>query len=124
MPLEADPDEVRDGTPAGLGGYYGRVHVTGLLLDLDGTLYVGNEPVEGASEAVERLQASGLALRYVTNTTRKPRRAVREHLRSLGFEVIEENTLGRREGGGVRSWFMVRESRYSPSAEPATARGA
>jgi HAD superfamily hydrolase (TIGR01458 family) len=87
MPLEADPDEVRDGTPAGLGGYYGRVHVTGLLLDLDGTLYVGNEPVEGASEAVERLQASGLALRYVTNTTRKPRRAVREHLRSLGFEV-------------------------------------
>ena len=59
----------------------------GLLVDLDGTLYVGNEPVEGASEAVERLQASGLALRYVTNTTRKPRLAVREHLRSLGFEV-------------------------------------
>jgi HAD superfamily hydrolase (TIGR01458 family) len=65
------------------------VHAKGLLVDLDGTLYVGNEPVEGAREAMERLQASGLALRYVTNTTRKPRREVSEHLRSLGFGVEE-----------------------------------
>src|SRR5918999_182123 len=63
--------------------------IEGLLLDLDGTLYVGEEPVEGAREAVERLAASGLALRYVTNTTRKPRRAVREQLGALGFEVEE-----------------------------------
>ena len=58
-------------------------------MDLYGTLYVGDEPVEGASEAVRRLQASGIALRYVTNTTRKPRREVGEHLRSLGFGVEE-----------------------------------
>jgi ribosomal protein S18 acetylase RimI-like enzyme len=32
--------------------------------------------------------------------------------RSLGFEVIEENTLGTRAGGGIRNWFMLRESRY------------
>ncbi|MDQ3912201.1 MAG: TIGR01458 family HAD-type hydrolase, partial [Actinomycetota bacterium] len=49
----------------------------------------GEEPIEGAREAVERLRASGLALRYVTNTTRRPRRAVREHLEALGFEVEE-----------------------------------
>jgi HAD superfamily hydrolase (TIGR01458 family) len=60
-----------------------------LLVDLDGTLYVGNEPVEGAREAVDRLKSSGLALRYVTNTTRKPRREVSDHLRSLGF-MFEE----------------------------------
>jgi HAD superfamily hydrolase (TIGR01458 family) len=65
------------------------MRVEGLLLDLDGTLYVGGEPIEGAREAVERLAASGLALRYVTNTTRKPRRAVREQLNALGFEVEE-----------------------------------
>jgi HAD superfamily hydrolase (TIGR01458 family) len=63
------------------------MRVEGLLLDLDGTLHVGGEPVEGAREAVEKLAASGLALRYVTNTTRKPRRAVREQLEALGFEV-------------------------------------
>jgi HAD superfamily hydrolase (TIGR01458 family) len=60
-----------------------------LLVDLDGTLYVGNELVEGAREAVDRLKSSGLALRYVTNTTRKPRREVSDHLRSLGF-MFEE----------------------------------
>ncbi len=65
------------------------MHVKGLLVDLDGTLYVGDEPVEGAREAVGRLKSSGLVLRYVTNTTRKPRRKVLAHLRALGFEVEE-----------------------------------
>jgi HAD superfamily hydrolase (TIGR01458 family) len=65
------------------------MRIEGLLLDLDGTLHIGVEPVEGAREAVERLASSGLALRYVTNTTRKPRRAVREQLEAMGFEVEE-----------------------------------
>jgi HAD superfamily hydrolase (TIGR01458 family) len=65
------------------------MRVRGLLVDLDGTLYVGDEPVEGAREAIDKLESLGLVLRYVTNTTRKPRREVSEHLRSLGFEVDE-----------------------------------
>src|SRR5215210_5055745 len=71
----------------------GPVHLEGLLVDLDGTLYVGDEPVEGAREAMQKLRASGLALRYVTNTTRKPRREVSEHLHSLGFGVEETETF-------------------------------
>lgn len=63
--------------------------IRGLLLDLDGTLYVGGEPVFGAREAVGSLRASGFAFRYMTNTTRKPRRWVRERLLSMGFEVEE-----------------------------------
>ena len=63
--------------------------IRGLLLDLDGTLYVGGEPVEGAREAVGSLEASGFAVRYVTNTTRKPRGWVGERLLSMGFEVDE-----------------------------------
>jgi HAD superfamily hydrolase (TIGR01458 family) len=65
------------------------MRVGGLLVDLDGTLYVGGEPVEGAREAIGKLKASGLLIRYVTNTTRKPRRVVAEHLLSLGFAVEE-----------------------------------
>jgi HAD superfamily hydrolase (TIGR01458 family) len=63
--------------------------IRGVMLDLDGTLYVGGEPVAGAREAVEALSASGLALRYVTNTTRMPRRAVVEGMLTLGFEAEE-----------------------------------
>ena len=62
-------------------------------MDLDGTLYVGGEPVPGAREAVERIKAAGLALRYVTNTTRMPRRAVVGQLRRLGFEVTEREVF-------------------------------
>jgi HAD superfamily hydrolase (TIGR01458 family) len=87
----------------------------GLLVDLDGTLYVGDEPVEGAREAVGRLRASRIAVRYVTNTTRKPRRWVREHLLSLGFDVEETEifTPARAAAGliGHRSCFpLVDES--------------
>lgn len=63
------------------------------MLDLDGTLYVGGEPLPGAREAVARLKADGLVVRYVTNTTRKPRRAVAEGMRELGFEVGEAEIL-------------------------------
>ena len=58
-------------------------------MDLDGTLYVGGEAVAGSREAVASLRASGLAVRYVINTTRKPRGWVCERLRSMGFAVEE-----------------------------------
>jgi ribonucleotide monophosphatase NagD (HAD superfamily) len=67
--------------------------IKGLMLDLDGTLYVGEEPVAGAREAVGVLETSGLALRYVTNTTRMPRRAVVERMRTLGFLVEEDEVF-------------------------------
>ena len=72
-----------------LAGYHDGMFVKGLLLDLDGTLYVGGEAVPGAREAVARLKDAGLQLRYVTNTTRKPRREVAGRMRELGFEVGE-----------------------------------
>jgi HAD superfamily hydrolase (TIGR01458 family) len=57
----------------------------GLLIDLDGTLYVEDAPIPGAREALLRLEAAGIPYRYVTNTTRKPRREVVSRLRKLGF---------------------------------------
>lgn len=69
------------------------MEINGLLVDLDGTLYVGGEPIPGAVEAVEDLKASGISLRFVTNTTRKPRREVHEGLVRLGFHVREEEII-------------------------------
>ena len=92
-------------------GYHGFMRLKGLLVDLDGTLYVGDEPVEGAREAIERLKSSGLVLRYVTNTTRKPRREVCEHLLSLGFEVEEAEIFTPAKAAaslvGDRSCFLL-----------------
>jgi len=61
--------------------------IEAVLLDLSGVLYDGAEVVPGAREAVGRLQASGLTVRFVTNTSQKNRATLLEHLRGLGFEV-------------------------------------
>jgi len=69
------------------------VPVRAVLLDLDGVLYVEEEPVDGATAAVEALRAAGLALRFVTNTTSRPRASILERLHRLGFDVADEELL-------------------------------
>lgn len=64
----------------------------GLLVDLDGTLFVGDEPIPGAVEAIARLEERGIARRYLTNTTRRSRRNVAERLRAMGF-TLEDDEL-------------------------------
>jgi HAD superfamily hydrolase (TIGR01458 family) len=66
--------------------------ISGILLDLSGVLYTDDQPVQGAAESLLRLQSSGLPIRYVTNTTRKPRRKIYQQLLDLGF-VIDSNDL-------------------------------
>ncbi|MQA88755.1 MAG: TIGR01458 family HAD-type hydrolase [Gemmatimonas sp.] len=61
-----------------------------VLFDLDGTLYVGDEAVPGAVDAVSRVADLGIPRRYLTNTTRFSRRALRERLVSMGFPVEED----------------------------------
>ena len=64
-----------------------------LLIDLDGVLYVGDQPIEGAAEAVAALRGSGLGLRFVTNTTSHSRRQTLDKLGRLGFEVAEDELV-------------------------------
>lgn len=61
--------------------------VKGVLLDLSGVLYDGDRPVPGSVEAVGRLRDGGLPVRFLTNSTRSPRRKLLEKLRGMGFEV-------------------------------------
>ena len=65
--------------------------IKGVLLDLGGVVYAGNEPLPGAIAAIERLQAAGIVLRYITNTTRRPLRAMLEKLRRLGIPAAEDD---------------------------------
>ncbi len=59
----------------------------GVLLDLDGTVYQAGRTIAGAGEAVERIRAAGLPLRFATNTTRLPRDGLVERLRDLDIPV-------------------------------------
>lgn len=62
----------------------------GVLLDLDGVMYVGLRVLPGAIAAVARLCAAGLGVRYVTNTTRTPHRLLLERLRGMGLALAAD----------------------------------
>ena len=61
--------------------------IKGVLLDLSGTIYIGNEPVPRAVEAVERLHAQKIPLQYLTNSSRVSRQQILDRLQSMGLAV-------------------------------------
>jgi len=61
--------------------------IEGLLLDLSGVLYVQDEAVPGAADALTKLRDGGIPLRLVTNTTMRPRRSILDRLERLGIEA-------------------------------------
>jgi HAD superfamily hydrolase (TIGR01458 family) len=66
------------------------MRVKAMLLDLEGVLYEGDRPIEGAPAAVARLRDMGLDLRYLTNTTTRSRAGVAERLAGLGLSLGAE----------------------------------
>ena len=66
------------------------MHVQGLLLDIDGTLAEAERALPGAVAAVVELRRSGFPLRFVTNTTRRPRREIRQRLAAMGIDAGPE----------------------------------
>lgn len=67
--------------------------ICGVLLDLSGVLYVGEHSLPGAREALERLRAAGLPVRYITNTTRSTRREIVARLAGMGLRVTSEEVF-------------------------------
>jgi HAD superfamily hydrolase (TIGR01458 family) len=67
--------------------------VRGVLLDLDGVVYVGDEPVPGAARTVDWLAREGVPFRYVTNTTSRPRRALVDKLAGMGITATADQIL-------------------------------
>ncbi len=64
--------------------------VDGLILDLDGTLYVGEEAIDGAAAAVAAIRGAGIPLCFATNTTRRPRSDLAARLQAMGIQAVEE----------------------------------
>jgi phospholysine phosphohistidine inorganic pyrophosphate phosphatase len=94
--------------------------VEALLLDLSGVVYVEDEALPGAADALERLRGEEIPVRLVTNTTMRPRRSILERLERLGIdadpsELLTPATLARRrceeEGYESVSLLVVDELR-------------
>lgn len=59
----------------------------GLLFDLDGVLYVGDEPIEGARETIGWIKAKGIPARFLTNTTTRSLATLYEKLQRLELPI-------------------------------------
>jgi HAD superfamily hydrolase (TIGR01458 family) len=84
--------------------------VSGVLLDIAGVLYEGDQAVPGAVEAVERLRSNDLRVRFLTNSTRRPKRVILERLRTLGFDLDTDEILTPAEA--ACDW--LRQEGYAP----------
>jgi len=80
--------------------------VQGALLDLDGVLYVGGTLLPGAREALERLRARAMPVRFVTNTTRRPRRMILADLSAMGVTIGDEELVT--PSGAACAWLKER----------------
>jgi HAD superfamily hydrolase (TIGR01458 family) len=94
-----------------------------VMLDLDGTLYIGDEPITGAVEAVRELRRKNIELRFLTNTTTKSQKQLLQQLLKLGFDVhefelisapvaarLELKKIERERGRELSIWPLVADS--------------
>ncbi len=61
------------------------------LCDMDGVIYHGNDLLPGATEFVAWLQRAGKSFLFLTNSSERTPRELREKLRRLGIDVGEEH---------------------------------
>ncbi|HEY5602675.1 MAG TPA: TIGR01458 family HAD-type hydrolase [Gammaproteobacteria bacterium] len=64
-----------------------------ILFDLDGVLYVGDQPIAGAAQTVQWCVANGIPHLFITNTTSKPRSAIAAKLSAFDINVAENRIL-------------------------------
>ena len=57
------------------------------LLDLDGVVYRGKDPVEHAAESIGGAQRLGMGIAYTTNNSSRPQPVVADQLRGFGLDV-------------------------------------
>lgn len=62
----------------------------GILFDLDGVVYNGEEAIPGAAETVAWVRARDLPHLFLTNTTSRPRAAIVDKLRCFGIGANAE----------------------------------
>lgn len=73
-----------------------------VILDLDGTVYRGAEPVPGSPEAIAKLRERGVEVRFLTNNSGQTRESIADKLTALGVptDAAEVTTSG--DGAAAR----------------------
>ena len=63
----------------------------GFLIDMDGVIYKGSEPIPGAVKFINSLRDNGYPFLFLTNNSQRTSRDVCYKLRKIGFNVNDED---------------------------------
>lgn len=66
---------------------------SGVIVDLDGTVYRGETLISGVSETIKDLRDRGVALLFLTNNPTQTRESYAEQLNSMGLSVDPDEIL-------------------------------
>ncbi|RSL33069.1 HAD-IIA family hydrolase [Salibacterium salarium] len=67
--------------------------INGVLIDIDGTIFRGDQLIEGAKEAIEGLASSGKKILFFSNRGNLSRRMAYEKLMKAGIHTTIENII-------------------------------
>ncbi len=67
--------------------------IRGLLLDLDGVFYIGNDVLDGAQDTIRYLKRHQIPCRYVTNTTTRSHATLIHKMHDLGLSIEQHELL-------------------------------
>lgn len=67
--------------------------IRGILFDLDGVFYVGNQPIADADKVIAHVRRKQLPCRFVTNTTTQSRASIAQKLQALGLPIHSQEII-------------------------------
>ena len=82
----------------------------GVLMDIAGVLYGAENAIVGAPEALTEIRDAGVQVRFLTNSTRRPKQKIVAKLQSFGIPVDSSEVITPAEAACV--W--LREKGYAP----------
>lgn len=68
-------------------------HYGAYLIDLDGTMYRGDEPIEFAAEFIDTLKAKGIPYLFLTNNSSKTQAQVSDKLQQMNIHATPEHVF-------------------------------
>lgn len=79
------------------------------LVDLDGTIYKGDEIIEGALEAIDNLKSQGFRVVFCTNNSMMPPYEIANRLNKMGITCCEQDILS----SIMMAFFYVKDNNVS-----------
>jgi HAD superfamily hydrolase (TIGR01450 family) len=76
------------------------------LIDMDGTVYSGNTPIEGVNEALDFLSEKGVETLFLTNYAGDARSSYSEKLEKMGIDASSEDVV---TSGWLTAGYVSRE---------------